>query len=189
MASRSSTSSPNGTTSNSTSPDGSGAVAPTEAFSRATGAGTAAGAGKGGFAPARRRYQAVQIAAPARTLSSTVARKRLDRARRRRAEGREIVVVELPVATSASASRRAMDSCAREASCATGAGRELLGAAPIALPARLRLPTGDWTAVLRYPVSGELAALPLRVVAGEALRLEHRFARLEARAYFEATGW
>lgn len=68
-------------------------------------------------------------------------------------------------------------------------GRELLGAAPIALPARLRLPTGDWTAVLRYPVSGELAALPLRVVAGEALRLEHRFARLEARAYFEATGW
>lgn len=69
------------------------------------------------------------------------------------------------------------------------AGRELLGADSVPLPARLRLPLGDWTASVRYPVSGEVVELPLQVAAGEALRLDHRFARLEARAYFEATGW
>ncbi len=68
-------------------------------------------------------------------------------------------------------------------------GRELLSANPVALPARLLLPVGDWTAVVRYPVSGETVSLPLRIAARQSLRLEHRFARLDARAYLEATGW
>ncbi len=69
------------------------------------------------------------------------------------------------------------------------AGRDLLGEAAVPLPARLRLPSGAWTAVVRFPVSGEVAELPLRVGAGETVRLDHRFTRLEARAYLEATGW
>ena len=68
-------------------------------------------------------------------------------------------------------------------------GRELPGADSVPLPALLRLPPGEWTARVRYPVSGEVASLALSIAAGESLRLDHRFTRLEARAYFEVTGW
>lgn len=70
-----------------------------------------------------------------------------------------------------------------------GSGRDIVGGVAVALPALLRVPAGEWTARVRYPVSGAIAAVPLRVRAQESLRFEHRFARLEARAYFEATGW
>ncbi len=68
-------------------------------------------------------------------------------------------------------------------------GRQLLADAALPLPALLRLPAGEWTARVRYPVSGDVVLLPLAVAGGESSRVEHRFARLEARAYFEATGW
>jgi hypothetical protein len=42
---------------------------------------------------------------------------------------------------------------------------------------------------VRYPVTGDVVALPLAVSAGRTVRVEHRFAQLEARAYFEATEW
>ena len=69
------------------------------------------------------------------------------------------------------------------------AGHSIAEVAPVPLPARLQLPPGAWTAQVRYPISGEVAALSFQVVAGEARRVDHRFARLEARAYLEATGW
>ena len=69
------------------------------------------------------------------------------------------------------------------------AGHSIAEVTPVPLPARLQLPPGAWTAQVRYPISGEVAALSFQVVAGEARRVDHRFARLEARAYLEATGW
>lgn len=68
-------------------------------------------------------------------------------------------------------------------------GNAAVDAGSLPLPARLRLLPGPWNARVRYPVTGEVAELSFRLAAGEALRVEHRFASLDARAYFEATGW
>jgi len=68
-------------------------------------------------------------------------------------------------------------------------GREPWTFDAVPLPATLALPPGDWSAVVRNPVTGETALLPLRVAPGTPLRVTHRFARLEARDYFGSTGW
>jgi serine/threonine protein kinase len=68
-------------------------------------------------------------------------------------------------------------------------GRLLARAKSLPLPARLRLPAGEWTARMRYPVTGEVAEVRVVVAAEGSSSLVHRFARLEASAYFEATGW
>ncbi len=68
-------------------------------------------------------------------------------------------------------------------------GKAAVDAGSLPLPARLRLPPGEWNARVRYPVTGEVAQLSFRLAAGEPLRVEHRFAHLDARRYFEVTGW
>jgi hypothetical protein len=68
-------------------------------------------------------------------------------------------------------------------------GESLRGAESISLPARVRIPAGEWVAVVRPPAGGGTVEIPVRAVAGATARIERRFAPLPARAYFESSGW
>lgn len=56
-------------------------------------------------------------------------------------------------------------------------------------PMMLSLPAGDYTISVRNPAHGRTEKLSARVEAAGVVPVRAVFQRIEAEAYFEATGW